>query len=277
VLLGAAALAVIAVSAARADLTIQMKADTLSLTTSLTSDKLRLDMGTQESMIYRGDQQLMWMITPATGSYIEMTQEDLQSAGDQAANMQSQLKQMMKNMTPDQKKQMEEAMKNMPPEQRKAMEKMLQEPAEKPAVPEKVQRTVKPTGEKKTINGFECAEYTVTSSDGMNADVWTANLKTIGIDPKELAALKGFGDFLSTAMPRGGSLDNSMLFRDYEHPGPDDVPGIPILSIVKQEGGKEGRFEIVRIDKGTVAADRFNPPEGLKKAESPFGKAPFSK
>jgi len=255
--LALAALAMLAPAAARADLTMVMKADSISMTSYLTADKLREEIGATQVFIYRGDKQLMWMLNPALSTYSEMTSEDLAATREKLDGMQAQMK---------------EAMKNMPPEQRAMMEKMMKDRMPKAAV--EVQRTVKATGETKAVNGYPCAEYIVTTDKG-SSDVWATDPTKLGIDPKDLGVLKGFGEFMSAMSPGAGMRD---LTKDFEHPKPDEVPGFPVLMISKDsEGNPIGRFELVKVEKGSLAADKFNLPAGFKKESSPFQMSPYQK
>jgi hypothetical protein len=160
--------------------------------------------------------------------------------------------------------QMEEALKSAPPDQRAMIEKMLK--GQMSAMTPK-ERTVKPLGEAKTVGGFQCSGYTISTGDGETTEVWAADPKSIKIDPKDLAVLKELGSFMKAMLP--GTDQFADLIKDYENPGEGQVPGLPVLSIHRDKAGKEGwRSELVRVESGPIPADRFDVPAGFKKEEA---------
>ncbi len=254
----AALLAIAAPAAAHADAIMKMSADSTTFKTFLSPDKLREEIGQDQVIIFRGDQQVLYHISRGTKTYSEMTRDDIVAA-------KSKLEQM--------KTQMDLMMKNMPPEKREMMEKMMKEKL--PMAASDIKRTVKPTGEKKTIDGYPCAEYLVTTDGGPSSDVWATDITSLGIDPKDLAVLKGFGDFVSGLLPAEYLQD---LTKDFENPGPEDVPGFPVLTTVKDASGKEvSHIALGKVVVAAVPAEMFELPEGFQKVASPFGASPSQK
>jgi hypothetical protein len=201
-------------------------------------------------MIFRGDKKLLWMVDEEKKTYTEMTEEGAKAMGAQ----------MDDAMT-----QMQDALKKVPPEQRAMMEKML---AGKISKASAGKRTFKPMEEKRRINGFDCAGYLVSKEGGPITEVWTADPKSIQLDPKELAVFKEVAEFMKSMT--SGMDQIQELVKDYEHPAEGDVPGFPVLTIQRNEKGKElWRTELVRVDKGAVAETTFEVPSGFEMQKPP--------
>ena len=78
---------------------------------------IRMEMASERGktiIIFDGDKQVLWMIQPDQGSYMEMTADTVARMSQQAGGANAQMEQAMK--------QMQEKMASMPPEQRAMME-----------------------------------------------------------------------------------------------------------------------------------------------------------
>ena len=240
-----------AAPAAFGDVTIETKVGDRTARTYIAPHRLAGE--TREgTVIFRGDKKLLWSLDSKNKTYSELTQEDFQAMGSSMNDAMS---------------QMQEAMKNMTPEQRAMMEKMMK--GRMPEAPTQTKRTVKATGESKTINGFACSGYVVSKDDGTSIEMWATDPKALKLSADDLATCKEMADFIKTSVPQMGQLQD--LVKDFAHPKENDVPGLPILSIQKDKGGQEiSRAEIVKIESGAVPAERFEVPEGFTKQESPM-------
>lgn len=238
-----------AMTSARADITIEMKQDNEPQQLYVAEHALR--GGTEEAgMIFRGDRKILWVLQTKEKKYTEITEQDAKAMGEKVNEAMS---------------QMQEAMKNMPPEQREMVQKMM---AGKMPMGATSKRTLATLGQNRTINGFACAGYTVTSDDGSVVEIWTADAKSLNLDFKDLAVLKEMADFMKTMVPGVDSFKE--LIKDYEHPREDEPPGFPVLTIHKDKSGKEkSRSELVKIDKGSIPAAQFELPAGFKKEKLP--------
>lgn len=239
--------------AARADLTMEMK-QTMGKekeaveTVRVTEHKIGIDTGGQ-NMVFRGDKKVLWIIDTAKRTYTEMDEAAAKAMGEQMNSAMA---------------QMQEAMKNMPAEQRAQMEKMMAGRMKAAAPPK---QTVKPMGQKKTINGFACAGYTVSSEAG-EAEVWAADPKVLKLDAADMTAFKEFAEFMKSSFP--GMERIADLAKDFDNPRADQVPGFPVLSIHKDKSGKEDfRSELVKLAKGSVEASAFELPAGFTKTDMP--------
>ncbi len=61
--------------------------------------------------------------------------------------------------------------------------------------------------------------------------------------------------------------------KDLEHPKEGQVPGIPVLTIVKDEAGNETlRTELVSVEHSAIAPATFEVPAGYEKTSMKMGK-----
>jgi hypothetical protein len=235
---------------AGADVTIEMKHNNEPQVLCVAPHAFQTAMK-EGSMIFRGDKKLLWMVNTDDKKYTEMTEEDAKAMGAKLGDAMA---------------QMQEALKNAPPAQRAMMEKMMKGQM---AGMNPKERTVKPMGKSKTINGFDCKGYIVSISDGQTTEVWAADPKSLKIESADLSVLKEFGEFMKAMLP--GMDQFADLIKDYDSPGKDQVPGFPVLTIQKDASGKEQwRSELVKVDKGTIPAGKFEVPAGFKKEKAKF-------
>lgn len=231
--------------AATADLTILSKMNEETQTIRTTDHKISMT-GPQGGMIFRGDKKLMWILEPEKKSYTEMTEADVQRMAERMNAAMQKMEEMKSQLPPGMVEQMKQAM-----------------PAGSPP-----KRTVTPMNASKEINGFPCKGYTVTTDGGETSEVWSADPKSVRLEPSDLSVFQEFADFMKTMVP--GMEQMNDWARDFENPKEDQVPGIPILSIVKDQAGKEiFRTELVKVEHGTVEASAFEPPAGYVKTKMP--------
>lgn len=233
----------------RADVTFETKVNGSTQTAYVAAHKFAASSD-EGNAIFRGDKQVLWVLNPKDKTYTEMTEADVQAMGSKMGQAMA---------------QMQEALKNVPAEQRAMVEKMMK--GKMPAASE-VQRTVKPMGVSKSINGFECNGYQVSRSDGQSLEVWAADPKSVKLNPDDLTVFKEFSDFIGPMVPQTSGIQE--MIKDYAHPKDSDVPGIPILTIQKDKDGKETlRAEVLKIDQGTVDPAQFEVPSGFARQAAP--------
>ncbi|MBM3287014.1 MAG: DUF4412 domain-containing protein [Candidatus Eisenbacteria bacterium] len=236
---------------ARADVTIETKHNEETHMMYLAEHMFRSDIK-DGMVIFRGDKKVLWMVDLGKKKYTEMTEADAKAMGQKIDEAMA---------------RMQEALKEASPEQRAMMEKMM---GNVPGAKQKSKRIVTPLGQSREINGFRCKGYTVDTGDEATSEVWATDPKAINLDPAELSVFKEFAEFMQEILPGMDSLEE--LMKDYENPGEDQVPGFPILTIAKDKKGKESwRSEVVRLEKGSIGAEKFEVPAGWKKEKGAFG------
>ena len=85
-------------------------------------DRLRMEMSGEEenqTIIFRGDKNVFWVIDSDKKSYFEMTQDDIVKLKSQMEKMQEMMKEQMKNMPEEQRKMMEDMMPSGMPGEKK--------------------------------------------------------------------------------------------------------------------------------------------------------------
>lgn len=231
--------------AAWADATIVTKTNEQTQTLQVGEHKLRMATA-QGGMIFRGDKKLIWIVDTEKKSVTEMTELEMR-------DMASRVEYAMTEM------------KKLPP----ALSDKIMKSLPGATLPK---RTVVALGVNKEINGFACSGYKVTTEgkDG-TSEVWAAEPTAVKFSPADMAVFKEFADFMAIALP--GLEGLSDWAKDLEHPKPDQVPGIPVLTIVKDAAGKEvARTELVSVANDAVAASSFEVPEGYSKSSMKTGK-----
>jgi len=233
---------------ARADLTIEMKHNGKPMTTYTAAHKVAATFETG-GMVFSGKEKVLRVYDTKNKKVTEMTEEDAQAIGEQMAELQKTLE-------------------SLPPAMRDKMQSAMQ--GKMPGAAAK--RTVKPLGQKKTINGFESTGYLVTTEGAKGeTEVWATDPKNLGIAPSDLAAFTELAAFVATMVPGLDSMRE--LIKDYEKPDPDDVPGIPVLTIHRGgDGQEEWRSEVVRVEHDAVPAETFAVPPGYKTEKMKLGR-----
>lgn len=236
-----------AASAARADLTIEMKHNDESMSTYVTRHKLASEFG-QGGMIFLGEEKVLRILQHEKKRYTEMTEADAKAMGEKMAEARK-------------------ALESLPP----AMREKMQSAMKGAMGGADAKRTIRPLNEKKTINGFPTTGYVVTVEGSKDeTEVWATDPQKLGIDPREFAVFKEMAEFMKQMLPGLESMKE--LIKDYDKPDPDDVPGFPVLTIRRSAEGKEvWRSELVKVDHGAVPEGRFAVPAGYKMEKMKLG------
>lgn len=170
--------------------------------------------GSNDVMIYRGDQNLILNINHQRKSYMVM---DKQAMKDMA----QQMSQMMK--------QMEERMAQMPPEQRKTMEEVMgRGMPQAPQPPPQAETEIKNTGKKDKINGYRCTWYDVSRAGQKKQEMCVSDLKEIGIKKETFEVFKDMAKFFKELM---ASIQTGPMSRRHENPFMEfeKLDGFPVL------------------------------------------------
>lgn len=198
-------------------------------------------------VIYRGDKQLLWIITDGDKKYMEMTKESIDQLGGQVDEAMARMK---------------KEMEGVPPEQRAMMEKMMAGMgggAAKAPV-----RVVKKTDDSKTINGFPCTRYLVSLDGKASSEIWAAPFEKLELKKSDLKIfedmIKLFDGLLSRfkgMSKRGQGMVNS-----------DGIDGVPIQTTTFDSDGKpNGVTNLESVTRGAVDAKLFELPAGYAKQE----------
>jgi hypothetical protein len=156
--------------------------------------------------------------------------------------------------------EMEEKVKSLPPEQRKRIEQMMGgAPGEKS--PElKFERT----GEKKTVNGFDCDVYHVLDGSTPKEEDCLAPWSAKMLQRSDFAGLRKFAE----EMAKDAGVAGRQMFQQF-----DKYPGFPVLRHPLEPGQHEDE-ELKSVKRGSIPAAMFAVPAGFTKKESPMGMGP---
>jgi hypothetical protein len=194
--------------------------------------KFKMEMG-GEVMIFRLDQEKLYMVKPGSKTYSEMTFDDMEVLGQE-------MKAMMK-------KQVE----SLPPEQRKGMEKQIAAIFRDKAAKVDVEKTP----EKKDIAGRSATKHVVKEEGKETVTLWVTD------DLKEFKALKA--DFaaltkrMATMDPGASSVAAAA----------EKIEGFPLEIDVKDLGAKQ---TVTKVEGRSVADSEFEIPADFKKTPSPL-------
>lgn len=223
----------------------------------LEANRLRIDSNEGESylsVIYTaGGAQgaYYWLIDFNDSSYVEVRKTDLVEA-------RKKIDEAMENT----KRKLEE----MPPDERKQAEKMLAEQTGFGAL-FKSDVEYKKISSGATVKRWKCDHYQGFRDGEKTEEVWAADLKQLGIEAKDLNALKEMADLFETI---GQSLPAFFRFGGDKSQGKKTYPGFAVLMISYEEGERKERWEITDVQREAFAAGRFNLPKGLEKKEAPL-------
>lgn len=223
-------------------------------------DRMRLEMGEGNSVIFRGDKQVMWILQPAEKSYMELTKDGMKQISSQMDAM---------------KKQMEERMKDMPADQRAMIEKAMAgkmggEGAADPAATSDEPK-LKKTDRTETINGYPCTAYEQFRASGREQELWVTDYKRFGITAADLKAFASMAEFMKSMqgpMARRASVGFAQQYSDGD--SPNSIPGVPIRIISTGPKGDTVQ-ELKKLEHAEVPAAKFDLPEGYKKMDMTMG------
>jgi hypothetical protein len=169
-------------------------------TIDLAADKVRMT-SPDNQMIYRGDQNKVWIVRPEDKAYVELTPE---SMGQMKAQMDQRMAQMQQRLA------------SMPPEQRKQIEAMMASRGMGPSAPAAPpQITYEKAGDPKKVGGYTCTPYRVTVTGAPTSEFCMAALSDLGLTRDDLKAFVGFGKFMSQ-MGGTGAQRSPMAQLDFD-------------------------------------------------------------
>ncbi len=215
-------------------------------------DRLRMEISGQEenqTIIFRGDKNVFWVINNEKKSYFEMTEDDIVKLKSQMENMQ---------------KMMKEQMKNMPEEQRKMMEKMMP--------------TSMPSGEKekttytKKASGVKVGKWTTTHYEGTKKgiksdELWTVDWSQVGFDRGDFGVMTKMADFFSALSQEATDF---MQVGSEEWEKEMGISGMPVRWVDYMNGDKTSEGSLEDISKKDLDASLCELPTGFSKDQSPM-------
>jgi len=218
------------------------------------TDRLRID-STDGAVIFRGDKQVLWMVSEKDKSYRELTKADVQKMADQMGAVMPQI---------------EEQLKGMSPEDRAMVESMMKGKMGAAMAGATAKKTFVKTGGTETVNGFACSIYDTMRGQEKVGRMWVTDYKSLGVTRDDM---KVFDSMMAFIDPLMGPMKDMVSGLIQKSGSPDDhtaVPGFPIRTVTT--GKKGDRTEEVKSFKHeTIPASVFELPAGLKKQSMETG------
>ena len=168
--------------------------------------------------------------------------------------------------------QMQQALAEMPPEQRAMAEQMMKQHIPAPET-ERPATTVRKTGNRDTINGFDCDYYEVEQQGTKIRDLCVTDWENIegGREAADsMLTMAGFFDDMAKAFSAGSGMDVMGEQRElFAHMR--ELGGYPVLSREFGESGEiesESLLESARTE--NLDAALFEPPQGYREMDMGF-------
>jgi hypothetical protein len=220
----------------------------------LETDRARMS-SPQSDMIFRGDQNKVWVVRPRDKAYIELTPEIMSQMKAEMDRVMADMRQRLAAMPPEQRKQMEATM---------AARGMDPNPSATPP-----QITYEKAGEPKKIGDWSCTPYHVTMSAGPASDFCIAKLSDLGLTRDDLKSFVGFGAFMSR-MGGTGAQRSPMASLDFDAMKKQiGFEGFPVQTMFGTPDGKHSIATTMKsIQHQDPPAGTFDIPAGFTREDA---------
>jgi hypothetical protein len=224
----------------------------------LQRDRLKLELSAApgaaaQEIIFRADLGRLWIVDTAARSYRSIDREQLQAMGKQ---MDAALKGL------------ESELDRLPPAERKRVEQLML--GQKPSGPSSAAEFRK-TERQEKIEGFDCVGYDYFRAGEKVGEAWLVSWEAAGLDPDTFKVFDSFQQFFSSAGSGGsGTPLRRELRTGLANLGRLDGFPLVIRDVRETRIVSESRMRI--LDRGPIAADRFEVPPGF--TEQPLTPSP---
>jgi hypothetical protein len=241
--------------------------------TTIYADTDRLKVVTPDNTtIFRGDLNRLWVMDERRHSYMEMTPETIQRLGGQmaGANAQSGAANAQMNAA---MAQMQAQMAQMPPEQRAMMEQMMASrglggpPGARsaaPAAPPQV--AYSKAGGGKRVAAWNCDVFHKTVNGQQEEELCITPISAAGLSTGDFQVLEKFASFIapmtsSPMMPRSDYMNWNDMNKAI------GFQGMPVDTIMYAQGRPTTQQTVSKIERTAIAASTFDLPAGFTKRE----------
>lgn len=211
----------------------------------LSERMMRVEMD-QGVYIFRGDQQLFWILDHGTKSYREMNEAEMNRLNDQIT---------------ESMKQVEEQLKNLPPEQRAMMEKMLKGQMKGMGVVpnEEVKKPVyEKVGSGEHVQEWVCDKYEQKQDGVREADIWTVPYAEVKLGAEDFQVFQDMAAFLKK-LPMG-QQSGQLPFEGMGDDSGSGFSGVPVKQVFYANGAVESQWELEKVEKRELEASLFELP-----------------
>ncbi len=220
----------------------------------LDTDRLRMTSPLVD-IIFRGDQNKVWVLQSKNHSYLELTPGGMAQVGARMDQAMAQMKQKLAAMPEAQRKQIEAMM---------AARGMGQSPPS--AAP---QTTYEKAGDPRTVGQWNCTPYRIVLDGKPSSEVCIARLSDLGLSRDDLKAFASFGAFIGQIRAAMGGLRTSMPTIDFDSMTKAiGFDGFPVQTISKfGDGSREVVATLKSIQHQDPPAGAFDLPAGYAKRD----------
>ena len=224
--------------------------------------KIRMEMASERSktiIIFDGDKQVLWMIQPDQGSYMEMTADTVARMSQQAGGTNAQMDQVMK--------QMQQKMASMPPEQRAMMEQAMKGRAGAMGAGGAPSPTVtfQAKGSTDKVGPFTCSKYDELSNGKRTAELCAATFDQLHLTEADLRSFQSMAKFMEPMRrmnPRGMAALPT-----------EQIHGFPVRTVMYDAADKPTYEDtVLSAEQQSVEAGMFTLPAGLTKSDMMGGR-----
>lgn len=235
------------VTAARADVTLSYlesndagNTGAQAFEVNIKAPKMRMNEQGGMWMLYDSSIDTLFAVDPSRQKYTRINRERAAMMGGMVSAAQAKMKEMMKNMSPQQRAMMEQAMGGMMP-------------AEAP------ESTYRETGETRTIDRKKCRVGQLLVNDKMEHEFCVAAPKVVGVPPEDYAVMNKMFALMSALREVAGQFIGRSM------PDPKDLNGVVIQS--RSNNGEHHVLDDVSHKK--LDAALFELPEGYQEEAIP--------
>jgi hypothetical protein len=245
---------------AKAGIVIKMKQEAHGITVEslqtmfIEKDRLRMEMSGEEenqTIIFRGDKKVFWVIDKDKNTYFEMTQDDIVKLKSQMEKMQQMMMEQMKNMPEEQRKMMEDMMPSGMPGEKKEK-----------AIYTKVAGGVK-------VGKWTTTHYTGTRAGKKSDELWTVDWSDVGFSRSDFGAMSKMADFFS-ALSQDATEFMKVGSEEWEKEM--GISGMPVRWVHYINEGTSSEGTVEDISSKNLDSSLFEVPAGFKKDQSPWEK-----
>ncbi len=220
----------------------------------LDTDRLRMSSAMAD-VIFRGDQNKVWVLRSKDHSYIELTPGGMGQMGARMDQAMAQMKQKLAAMPEAQRKQIEAMM---------AARGMAQgAPSAAPQI------TYEKAGDSRTVGDWSCAPYRIVVDGKSSSEVCVARLSDLGLSRDDLKAFASFGAFMGQMRAAMGGLHSPMTTINFDSMTKAiGFDGFPVQTISKfGDGGRQVVVTLKSIQHQDPPAGAFDLPSGYAKRD----------
>jgi len=238
----------------------QTKLDThqaSSIMVYVDTDRLKV-VTPENTVVFRGDLNRMWMIDASRRSYMEMTPESLQKMGAASAQLGAAAAIL------------QEKLAQMPPEQRAMMAQMLAgrglgaPPGGSPAAPP--QMSFIKAGGSKTVAGWNCDIYKKTVNGQQEEEICITPIRTAGLSAGDFAVLDRLTQFMAPIM--SSPMVPRMDFMNWNDMNKAiGFAGMPLDTTIYAQGRPTTQQTVVKVERTAIPANTFDLPQGFTKRD----------